>query len=268
MYNEQNERTRAKGELKKQYAKVMTPSTSELCFVGSEVMFIICHGAVRTVLVRPPQPSYLTFHEPFAVSGDGKVIVGNSPESSRIWSCSSHIAEDAATKQCITYRKAAEGVTLSRVVCASDLVVLLSCDSGLIMDEYSSEEDDYKKPDFVAFLRWGPSHDISFNIFLALLMTALERKVSPTGKTAAGKIIYCDDSVRMSVCQIMLWVQEAGEDEDTFWAFLCANGIVLPGQDATNEDHIQIRGCIHTFGLVTDAESKKHDRLLVLEELL
>jgi hypothetical protein len=200
------------------------------------------------------------------VSADGNVIVGNSPETSRIWSCASYVAEDAAGK-CIVYRKPAQGATLSQVVRGADLVVLLSCDTGMIMDEFSAEDTDEKKPDFIAFLRWGPSCDISFNIFLALLYTAFERRVSPKGKTKAGKTIYWDDSVRMTVCQVMLWVRDEGRDADAFWTFLCANNIVVMSEVKDETDRYRIRGCLHTYALGMDAETKQDDKALVLEEL-
>jgi hypothetical protein len=266
---ENGERTRAKGDIKKQYVKMIVPRTADLCFVGNEVevMFILSHGCPRTALSRPPQPSYLSFHEPFSVSADGKVIVGNSPETSRIWSCASHVAENAVTKLYDVYRKPAQGVTLSQVVGGADLVVLLSCDTGRFMDEYSAENADEKKPDFIAFLRWGPTCDTSFFIFLALMYTTLEKRVAPTGVTKAGKTIFWDDTVRMTVCQVILWVRDEGRDADAFWDFLCANKIVEMIVRDDKKERYRIRGCLQTYGLGLDAETKQPDKVIVLEEL-
>ena len=249
------------GTLKKQYVKKMIPSTTHLRDIDSEVMFIICHGALRTVQTDPPQPGYLCFHEPHSVSVNGQGIVGNSPQSTRIWSCSSYTAWDDVLKTEVTHRKRPDGVTLSQVVCKSDLVFVLSCDTGPIMEQYSSEDDGRKKPDFVVFLRSVPTHDISFNTFLALLITALEIRVD------SGKELYWDDVVRMMVCQVMLWVQEHGTDEDTFWNWLRTNGIILPGPNAGDEDGFRIKGCINTYRLTFDKKLDKHDKLILLEEL-
>jgi len=257
----EDERIYAKGDIKKQYVKMIVPRTADLCFVGNEVevMFILSHGATRTALSRPPQPSYLSFHEPFSVSADGKVIVGNSPETSRIWSCKKYNAE-------FVYQKPEQGVTLSQVVCGADLVVLLSCDTGRFMEEYSAENADEENPDFIAFLRWGATCDTSFFIFLALMYTALDSKVAPTGVTAAGKIIYWDDTVRMTVCQVILWVRDKGQSADAFWNFLCANKIVEMIESDTHE-RFRIRGRLDTYGLGVDAETQQPDKVVVLEEL-
>jgi hypothetical protein len=129
------------------------------------------------------------------------------------------------------------------------------------MEEYSSEDDGRKKPDFVVFLRSVPAHDISFNIFIALLVTAQEVRVY------TGRRLYWDDTVRQLVCQVMLWVKEHGTDEDTLWNWLRTTGIILPGQNRGDENGFRIKGCVHTFPLTFDADLQKHDKLIVLEEL-
>jgi len=252
------------GTLQKQYVKKMIPSTTHWSEIDNEVMVILTHGAARNAKMRTPQPGFLSFHDPFSVSVNGQVIIGNLPQSSRIWSCSSYTAQDNETNRDVTYQKGQGGVTLSEVVCKSYLVLLLSCHTGSIMDEYSSEDDGRKKPDFVVFFRSAPTHDISFNTFLALLMTTFERRV-PCSNVPAGKILYWDDVVRMLVCQVM--VQEHGVDEHKFWDFLQVNQIITSGQDVTNAEAFRIRGCIYSYVLTIDAESKKHDKLILLEEL-
>ena len=155
----------SKGTLNKRYVKEIIPSTAHLRDIASEVMFILSHGSERNAYMRPPQPGYLSFIERNSVSVDGQVRVGNTPESARIWSCSSYTAWDDAFREKVTYQKPPGGVTLSQVVGQSDLVFMLSCGTGPIMEEYSSEDDGSRKPDFVVFLRSVPSHDISFNTF-------------------------------------------------------------------------------------------------------
>ncbi len=250
-----------KGTLQKQYVKEMIPSTTHLRDISSEVMFMLSHGTLRNSDVRPPQPGYLCFIEPHSVSVNGQVRVGNVPDSTRIWSCWEYTAWDDDLKREVTYRKRPVGVSLSDVVCRSDLVFMLSCNTRPIMEEYSSEDDGRNKPDFVVFLRSVPSHDISFNTFLVFLITALEVRVD------TGKRLYWDDVVRQLVCQVMLWVKEHGTDEHTFWNWLRTNGIILPGQDPGNDSDFRIRGCLHTYGLSFDVRLQKHDRLILLEEL-
>lgn len=251
----------SKGTLEKQYVKEMIPSTAHLRNISSEVMFIFCHGALRNAEHSPPLPGFVGFLEPHSVSVDGRVRVGNTPESARIWSCLSYTAWDDALQREVTYQRRPYGTTLSEVVFKSDLVILLSCNTGPIMEEYSSERDGRKKPDFVVFLRSVPAHDISFNTFLALVITALESRVD------FGKGRYWDDVVRAVVCQIMLWVKEHGVDEHTFWTWLCTTGIILPGHSPADENAFRIKGCIFTYGLTFDEGLQKHDKLILLEEL-
>jgi hypothetical protein len=251
----------SKGTLNKLYVKEIIPSTAHLRDIASEVMFILSHGSERNAYMRPPQPGYLSFLESNSVSVDGQVRVGNTPESARIWSCSSYTAWDDAFQRKVTYQKPPGGVTLSQVVGQSDLVFMLSCCTGPIMEEYSSDDDGSRKPDFVVFLRSVPSHDISFNTFLALLITALEVRVK------SGKGLYWDGIARTLVCQVMLWVKEHGADEHTFWNWLRTTGIILPGENAADENAFRIKGCLCTYPLTFDARLQKHDKLIVLEEL-
>ena len=251
----------SKGTLRKQYVKEMIPNTNYLTNIASEVMFIFCHGSPRNAEWRPPLPGYVEFLEPHSVSVDGYVRVGNTPQSARIWSCSSYTAWDDALQRVVTYQKPPGGTTLSQVVFKSDLVILLSCNTGPIIEEYSSEINGKKKPDFVVFLRSVPSHDISFNTFLALLITALELRVD------SGKGLYWDDVVRTVVCQVMLWVKEHGADEHTFWTWLRTTGIILPGHEPADENAFRIKGCIYTYALTFDERLQKHDKLILFEEL-
>lgn len=251
----------SKGTVNKQYVKEMIPSTTHLRYISSEVMFMLCHGSDRNARMSSPQPGYICFNEANSVDASGQVRVGNSPQSARIWSCSSYTAWDDALQREVTYEKRAGGVTLSQVVCRSDLVLLLSCCARPIMEEYSSEDDGRKKPDFVVFCRSVAAHDISFNTFLALLITAHEAHVD------GGRRLYWDGVVKTLVCQVMLWVKEHGADEHTFWNWLRTTGIILPGYNPASENVFRIKGCIHTYPLTFDATLQKHDKLILLEEL-
>ena len=254
-----------KGTLKKQYVKKMIPSTRDLIGTASdksdesEIMFLFCHGTTRDVGVYPPQPGFLSFHEIESVSVDGRVHVGTAPQSTRLWSCESYNCYDEQRGRRVTYQKPKGGVTLSEVVCNSDLVCLLCCGCEPLMQEYSSHNDGRKKPDFVVFLRPEETNDISFNTFLALLMTALEQ--------IDYKDMYWDEVVRLAVCQVILWVQEHGTSVEKFWDFLRSNGIILPGQDAADQNQIRIKGCMNTFALTYDTDVKKHDRHILLDEM-
>jgi hypothetical protein len=260
VFDSQKKIKHSKGDLDKQYVKEMIPSTTHLRGISSEVMFMLSHGSLRNARIGIPQPSYVSFIEPHSVSVHG-VTVGKSPESSRIWSCSSYTAWDDALHRQVTYEKRQGGVTLSEVVCKSDLVFMLSCNTGPIMEEYSSEDDGRRKPDFVVFLRSVPSHDISFNTFLALLINALELRVDD------GRKLSWAELARTLVCQVMLWVKEHGADADTFWNWLRTNGIILPGRNPADENGFRIKGCIQTYTLTFDATLEKHDKVILLEEL-
>jgi hypothetical protein len=250
-----------KGSLKKQYVKEMIPSTSYLRDISCEVMFMLGHGSPRNAEMRPAQPGYLCFNDLHSVFVNGEVKVVKSPPSTRIWSCSSYTRWNDQLQREVTYQKPPDGVTLSDVVYKSWLVFILSCHTGPILEEYSAENDGKPKPDFVGFMRSVPAHDISVNIFIALLITALEVRVPPV------KVMYWDETVRTLVCQVMLWVKEHGTDEHTFWNWLRTNGITLPGHDPRDENGFRIKGCIFTYSAVFDAKLQKYDKLILLEEL-
>jgi hypothetical protein len=251
-----------KGELEKQYVKEMIPSTQCVQNVASEIMFLIGHGARRKADLKVPQPSYLVFSDQHSVSVDGQVLIGNSPASARIWSCNKFTEGSAALGREVVYTKWPGGVTLAEVVCRSDLVFVLACNAAAIVEEYAAEEDDQrKKPDFVLFSRSVPTHDISFHIFLALLMTAAEKRQS------SGRRLFWDEVVRVLVCQVILWVLEHGNDADQFWQWLKAYGIVLPGQENRTTEGFRIKGSLNTYALTFDTKLKKSDKLILMEEL-
>jgi hypothetical protein len=259
-----------KGTLKKQYVKEMIPNTKYVRGIRSEVMFLFCHGGLRNAAMRSPIPGWLAFQEPHSVTVGGQVPIGNTPDSARIWSCKEYTAWDDALHEEVTYTRRPGGVTLSDVVHRCDLVFLFSCCTGPILEEYGAEVDGRQKPDLVAFSRSVPIHDISVNIFIALLVSAMEQR-QPTGRR-----LYYDDIVRMLVCQVMLWVQEHGQSgnaaehgkhEDVFWKWLSETGLILPGQNGGTEDEFRIKGGLHTYALVHDKDLEKHDKAIVLEEL-
>jgi hypothetical protein len=256
----------SKGEPRKQYVKEMIPSTKYVRNVSSEVMFLFCHGSVRTANLKSPQPGYLSFLEPHAVSVTGQVITGNTPDSVRIWSCSAYKAWDYQLKKEVSYTTRRGNVTLSQVVCRSDLVFVLSCNTAPIIEEYSAEDDGRRKPDFVVFSRSVPTHDISFNSFLALLMTVVETRQFSGKKTFSGETACWGDVVRMIVCQVILYVAEHGKIADKFWDWLRTMGIILPGKNGRTDDEFRIKGCLHTYALTFDNELKKHDKQILRQE--
>ena len=159
------------------------------------------------------------------------------------------------------------GVTLSEVVCGSRLVVLLCCCGGPIMQEYRAEMVGKDRPDFVYFAMDHGVHDISINIFLALLITALERATERGGEW--------DEFFRRCVCQVLEWVFVYGTDDDdnadTFWTFLeDMDCIEMRGE---NDERFRIKGCINNYGLemdpglTEDGNPKPDDKQIVLQEL-
>jgi hypothetical protein len=251
-----------KGDLSRQYVKEIIPHTRWLRTVACEVMFLIGHGGERRVDMTPPQPSYLVFNNNAYVSGDGKALVGNSPESTRIWSCSQY-KEQHEDETYDIYNKWPDGITLADVVCRSELVFLLSCHGEMIMEEYAAEADDRHRPDFVVFSMSEPAHDISFYTFLALLTTAAEQRPKD------APVLYWNQAARVHVCQVLLWVKEYGSDDhDVFWQWLKDFGIILPGREnRVNPEAFRIKGGLHTYALTYDKAQGKSDKQILLEEM-
>ena len=137
------------------------------------------------------------------------------------------------------------------------------------MQEYRKEIGEADRPDFVYFAMDHIVHDISINIFLALLITALEDATERGGG--------CDEFFRRCVCKVLAWVQvyggetDGGEtDGEALWEFLEDKGCVeMRGETGP----FRIKGCINNYGLemdpgLNDDGSKKHnDKEIVLREL-
>jgi hypothetical protein len=135
----------------------------------------------------------MCFHEPDGVSPLG--WKGKSPPEAKIWSCShcTHGFETHVTPN--------DGVTLSEVVRYSKLVILLACCSEHIIEEYDSVGG-LSKPDFVVFWRPYITYDKSFYIFLALLITSIERRDVGFTNGLWHEIISCYGSSSMLSMQI------------------------------------------------------------------
>ena len=157
----------AKGRVEKRYVKRMVPRTTCLKNITYDVMILCCHGIPKFIdKDRVHHPHSLCFNESNSVDRDGDRHPF-APRSSQIWSCTSYKDNEH------TYTKRVGGVTLSEVVCGSSLVLLLCCCGDPIMQEYRAEMGQKDRPDFVYFAMDHTVHDISINIFLALLITAL-----------------------------------------------------------------------------------------------
>ena len=198
-----------KGRVEKRYVKKMIPRTIYLRGITCDVMMLWCHGMKRyTDAKGNHRPHSMCFYEPEGVDRNGEHL-GYTPRHSQVWSCSAYTDE----KQ--TYRKVENGITLADVVCGSRLVLLLCCIGGPIMQEYRKEMGEKERPDFVYFAMNENVHDISINIFLALLIDALERN-----KVRGGD---WDEFIRRCVCQVLVWVKRCGDSEDSekkLWTFL------------------------------------------------
>ena len=242
-----------KGQLRNRYVKKMVPSTRDLTNIACHVMVLFCHGAGL-----PTHPHYMCFHERDSVSVRG-YRAGPSPEATTVWSCSSCTRADAEGKM-VTYEKPDGGVTLSQVVERSKLVLLLSCCGENIMREYESEAGD-TKPDFVVF--WLPRilHDISHNIFIALLINAIEN--------CSDYRHTWDEIVRRCVCRVLWWIKVYGKEPDRFWLSLQRDEVISEGQNPTRsiQEQFRIKGCITTFNAGIDATTKIDDKDLFLREL-
>jgi hypothetical protein len=111
-----------------------------------------------------------------------------------------------------------------------------------------------KGPDFVYLEMDHAVHDISINIFLGLLITALETAMNRDGP--------CDEVFKRCVCQVLHWVQDNGGDELEFWEYLVTlRCIEMRG----NGTVFRIKGCINNYGL--EMEEKPNDKQTVLREL-
>jgi hypothetical protein len=252
LYDEDDGRGHKTGELDKRYVKKMIASTAFLKGIACDVMILFCHGTDS-----PGRPHYMCFHEDNGVSVDGKTR-GYTPPATTIWACSSF---HNGTVDC---KKPEGGVTLSEVVRGSKLVMMLSCFAEPIMQEYAREAGE--KADFVVFLMPSTIHDISHNIFLALLMTAVEDYPDRLRRC------YWDEMIRRNVCQVLLWIKEHSTDVDTFWTFLQDADIILRGHNrtASMEDEFRVKGCINTFraGVVTVDGVEVNEKQLFFKDLL
>ena len=249
------------GIVAKRYVKKMIPRTMCLKNITCDVMMLFCHGIPKFVdNDGVHHPHALCFNEDYSVNRDGERRY-YVPRSSQIWSCSEYKDEK------VTYKKRVGGVTLSEVVWGSRLVVLLCCCGGPIMQEYRAEMVGKGRPDFVYFAMDHSVHDISINIFLALLITALER--------ATERGCDWDEFFRRCVCQVLRWVfvYGTGDDDnaDTFWTFLeDMDCIEMRGE---NRERFRIKGCINNYGLemnpglTEDGKKKPDDKQIVLQEL-
>jgi hypothetical protein len=227
------------------YVKKMIPRTMCLKGITCDVMMLWCHGMSKyTDAEGNHRPHSMCFYEPCSV-GIGGEQPGYTPRDSQVWSCSAYTDEEQ------TYKKVEDGITLSEVVCGSRLVLLTCCIGGPIMREYRKEMGEKERPDFVYFAMDENVHDISINIFLALLIDALERAKVRGGTWA--------EFIRRCVCQVLVWVQRFGGSEDRLWGFLeLMDCVDMRGE---NGKVFRIKGCIHNFSAEAD------DKQTVLREL-
>ncbi len=90
------------------------------------------------------------------------------------------------------------------------------------------------------------------NVFLALLITAIERSAS---NVAAGP---WDELVQRNVCQVFLWVKRFGDDgSDAFWNFLQAFDCI----SIVKGGSFRIKGCIHAY------TKREYHPLCILQDL-
>jgi hypothetical protein len=234
--------------VKKRYVKRMFPSTIYLKGITCDVMMLCCHGIPKFKDKDGiHHPHALCFNEGNSVNpfGDRREF---APPTSQVWSCSSY------TEEGLTYTKREGGITLSDVVCGSRLVLLLCCCGLPIYQEYCAEMGQKVGPDFVYLEMDHAVHDISINIFLAMLITALEAARDRDGP--------CDEVFKRCICQVLLWVQENGGDEVNFWEYLITLHCV---EMRGNGTLFRIKGCINNYGL--EMEDKLNDKQIVLREL-
>ncbi len=237
-------------DTEKRYVKKMVPSTTFLVGISCDVMFLLCHGIGRSELRK--QTDHMRLHEEHGVgvsSGDKYDV---APNGTKIWSCSEYKDGDK------TYTKPEDAVTLSDVVHDSGLVFLLCCHGADIVEEYMQEKDGRSKPALVVFYQEDAIHDISINVFLALLMTSLD--------TNREHIEPWDAFIRRHIGQIFLWVNTHGRAAwrqsaaNRFWEFLLQQKCVekVPSD---KDSMYRIKGCINAYSLADG------DMELLLSEL-
>jgi hypothetical protein len=249
-------------QLRIRYVKKMIPSTTYLENVACDVMILFCHGCPKTE--APARPHYLSFHENQGVSVRG-YKVGSASPATIIWSCSSYTESNANGKP-VQYAKCDGGVTLSDVVEGSKLVLLLSCCGDQITREYGREAGG-PKPDFVVFRMPDRIHDVTHNIFLALLMHCIENW--------RWKEVNFDQIIRRQVCRVLILIKvhgnaEDGRDADKFWKFLHREGMITTGINpgASIERQFRVKGSILTIeARRVNPTTGRDDKDLYLEEL-
>lgn len=200
------------------YTKKMIPSTAHLRDLHSRVIFLFCHGGQRRAETLDDGeerriPSYVALHERerVDVAGNGVDI---SPDCARIYACASCV--DEVTNK--THTKPEGAVTLSEVVKNAKLVMLLCCFGRNIITDYGNERPELVKPDVLLYLKESVVYDTSTNIFITLLMHAIDN--------CEKKTLPWEEIVKRNICQVMLWVKEHGEYDgevlgpDRFWNFL------------------------------------------------
>ena len=235
------------GKVEKRYVKRMIPRTRYLQNITCDVMMLCCHGTRKFEDVDGVHhPHSLCFNEPNSVDRHGDRHL-HAPLNSQIWSCSSYKDDEH------TYTKREDSITLSEVVCRSKLVLLLCCCGGPIMQEYRAEMGEIYRPDFVYFAMDHIVHDTSINIFLALLIAAMD---TATDSSGAWPVFF-----KRCVCQVLQWIQFNGTkaNADTFWTFLKKNGYIE--MRAETALVFRIKGCINNFGMQPD------DKKTMLQEL-
>ena len=229
------------------YTKKMIPDTRDMRFAQADCMIIFCHGTARKE--GTDTPSYLSFREAKGVCVRGRPH-GSTPEATKIWSCQSYTHGDR------TYSAPPGGACLSEVAYNAKLVLLLCCYSDKIIEEYSSEPDETRRPDFVAFLDKHVIHDTSVNIFLALLMNAID------GTSKEGP---WNERVKRSIILVIKWVkiygtqkdEECGTGAERFWSFLLSQRCV----SMVDRTRFQVRGSIAIF------TASAQDKQELLEQL-
>ena len=205
-------------EHKTRYTKKMIPSTAHLRDLHSGVILLFCHGGERRTDTLDDGeerrvPAYLALHERERVDVAGN-RVGVSPDTARIYACASCV--DEVTNK--THTKPEGAVTLSEVVKDAKLVMLMCCFGRNIITEYGNECPELVKPDVLLFLKESAMYDTSTNIFITLLMHALDN--------CEYKRFPWEELVKRNICQVILWVKEHGENDgdvlgqDRFWNFL------------------------------------------------
>lgn len=230
-----------KGIVAKRYVKKMIPRTVYLRDITCDVMILFCHGISNFVDAGVQRPHSICFVEGDGVSKEG-VRHQAAPHNSQVWSCSSYTDDNGTT-----YRKREHSITLTEVVRGSRLVLLLCCCGVGVMREYRQERGGEARPDFVYFAM-DDIHDISINIFLALLIDALEG--------ATVRVGAWDEFIRRCVCQVLEWVKWCDGDAEIMWGGLIEQRCVEMGRTT-----FRIKGSINNFNVETD------DKQTVLREL-